>query len=86
VAIFFEAGNPPSTQYLVAIEAATAKMNLQLVPVPVRTVADIDSAFAGFANVSTDAIIVVPVGTVVQHRKEIIAHAAQYRVPGKLPC
>jgi putative ABC transport system substrate-binding protein len=85
VAIFFEAGNPSSTQYTVAIEAAAAKMNLQLVPVPVRTVADIDSAFVGFANVSTGAIIVVPVGIVVQHRKEIIAHAAQYRVPGMYP-
>jgi hypothetical protein len=27
---FFEAGNPSSTQFTVAIEAAAAKMNLQL--------------------------------------------------------
>jgi putative tryptophan/tyrosine transport system substrate-binding protein len=85
VGIFFEAGNPSSTEYTVGIEAAAAKMNLRLVPAPVRTVADIGSAFAGFADVSRGAIIALPVGTVIQHRKGVIALAAQYRVPGMYP-
>jgi putative ABC transport system substrate-binding protein len=85
VAIFFEPGNPSSTQYTVAIEAAAAKLNLRLVPIPVRTVADVDSAFAGFADVSRGAIIALPVATVIQYRKEIITLAAQYRVPGMYP-
>jgi putative ABC transport system substrate-binding protein len=85
VAIFFEPGNPSSTQYTVAVEAAAAKMKLRLVPVSVRTVADIGSAFAGFADVSRGAIIAMPVGTIVQHRKEIITLAAQYHVPGMYP-
>jgi putative tryptophan/tyrosine transport system substrate-binding protein len=37
-AIFFEAGNPSSTQYITAIEAAGAKLNVRLIPVPVQSV------------------------------------------------
>jgi ABC-type uncharacterized transport system substrate-binding protein len=48
-------------------------------------VSDIDSAFAAFADVASGAVIVVPVGTVVLHRKEIIALAAQHRLPGMYP-
>ena len=84
-AIFFEAGNPSSTQYITAIEAAAAKLNVRLIPVPVQSVSDINSAFAAFADVASGAVIVVPVGTVVLHRKEIIALAAQHRLPGMYP-
>lgn len=84
-AIFFEAGNPSSTQYITAIEAGAAKLNVRLIPVPVQSVGDIDSAFAAFADVSSGAIIVAPVGTVVLHRKEIIARAARHRLPGMYP-
>jgi ABC-type uncharacterized transport system substrate-binding protein len=84
-AIFFEAGNPSSTQYITPIEAAAAKLNVRLIPVPVQSVSDIDSAFAAFADVTSGAVIVVPVGTVVLHRKEIIALAAQHRLPGMYP-
>ncbi len=34
---------------------------------------------------ASGAVIVVPVGTVVLHRKEIIALAAQHRLPGMYP-
>jgi ABC transporter substrate binding protein len=84
-AIFFEAGNPSSTQYITAIEAAAAKLNVRLIPVPVQSVSDINSAFAAFADVASGAVIVVPVGTVILHRKEIIALAAQHRLPGMYP-
>jgi putative ABC transport system substrate-binding protein len=84
-AIFFEAGNPSSTQYITAIEAAAAKLNVRLIPVPVQSVSDVDRAFAAFADVARGAIIVVPVGTVIRHRNEIIALAAQRRLLGMYP-
>jgi ABC-type uncharacterized transport system substrate-binding protein len=58
---------------------------VRLIPVPVQSVGDIDSAFSAFADVSSGAVIVVPVGTVVLHRKEIIALAARHRLPGMYP-
>src|SRR3974377_407674 len=45
-AIFFEAGNPISSQYMPAIEAAAVKQKVRLIPVPVATNSDIESAFA----------------------------------------
>jgi len=84
-AIFFEAGNPSSTQYITAIEAAAAKLNVRLIPVPVQSLSDIDSAFAAFADVTSGAVIAIPVGTVVLHRKKIITLAAQHRLPGMYP-
>jgi len=84
-AIFFEAGNPSSTQYITAIEAAAAKLNVRLIPVPVQGLSDIDSAFAAFADVTSGAVIAIPVGTVVLHRKKIITLAAQdYAMPNLL--
>ncbi len=84
-AIFFEAGNPSSTEYTPAIEAAAAKLNVRLIPVPVQNVDDIDSAFTGFADVSNGAIIALPVGAVIRNRMEIIARATQHRLPGMYP-
>jgi putative tryptophan/tyrosine transport system substrate-binding protein len=47
-AVFFEAGNPSSTQYMVEIEAAAARGNLRLIPVPIGTSGDIETGFANF--------------------------------------
>ena len=84
-AILFEGGNPSSTQYITGIEAAAATLNVRLIPVPVQSAGDIARAFTAFADVASGAVIVVPVGTVVLHRKEIIALAAQHRLPGMYP-
>ena len=85
VAIFFEPGNPSSTPYVSAIETATAKLNVHLIPAPIKSVGDIDSAFTAFADISRGAIIALPVGGVILHRNEIIALAARRRLPGMYP-
>jgi putative ABC transport system substrate-binding protein len=84
-AVFFEAGNPSSTQYILPIEAAASKLNVRLIPVPVLSVGDIDTAFASFTDVRSGAFIVAPVGIVIRQRKEIIDLAAQRRLPGIYP-
>jgi ABC-type uncharacterized transport system substrate-binding protein len=58
---------------------------VRLIPVPVQNVGDIDSAFAGFADVSNGAIIALPVGAVIRNRMEIVARATQHRLPGMYP-
>ena len=85
-AVFFEPGNPSSTEYIPAIETAAAKLNVRLNPVPVQSVGDIDNAFAAFTDVSSGSIMVLPVGTVILHPQgEIISRAAQHRLPGIYP-
>jgi putative tryptophan/tyrosine transport system substrate-binding protein len=84
-AIFFEAGNPSSTQYILPIEAAAAKLNLRLIPVPVQSVGDLDAAFASFTDLPKGAFIMAPVGIVIRQRKAIIDLAAQKRLPGIYP-
>ena len=84
-AIFFEPGNPSSMEYIPAIETAATSHKVRLIPVPVQSVGDIDTAFAAFADASSGAVIVVPVGTAILHRKKIIALAAQHRLPGMYP-
>jgi putative tryptophan/tyrosine transport system substrate-binding protein len=84
-AVFFEAGNPSSVQYILPIEAAAAKLSLRLVPVPVQSVGDIDAAFASFTDLTKGAFIVAPVGTVIRQRKAIIDLATQRHLPGIYP-
>jgi putative ABC transport system substrate-binding protein len=84
-AIFFEPGNPSSPKFISEVEKAAAILNVRLIPAPVQSASDIDSAFAAFTDLSTGALIALPVGTVVLHRKEIIALAAQHRLPGMYP-
>jgi len=84
-AIFFEAGNPSSTQYVLAIEAAAAKQNVRLIPVPVAAAPDIATAFTSFTDLGHGCIIAVPVGIIVRQRKEIIAGAEQNRLAGMYP-
>ncbi len=84
-AVFFEAGNPSSIQYILPIEAAAAKLNLRLIPVPIQSVGDIDAAFASFTDLPKGAFIVAPVGIVIRQRKTIIELAAQRRLAGIYP-
>jgi putative ABC transport system substrate-binding protein len=84
VAVFFESGNPSSTQYVPAIEAAASSLGVRLVPFPVQSDTDIERAFAAFAD-SKGAIIALPTAAVARHRKQIIAFAAKHRLPAMYP-
>jgi ABC-type uncharacterized transport system substrate-binding protein len=84
-AIFFESGNPSSTQYMLAIEAAASSLGVGLVPSPVQRDMEIERAFSGFATEPNRAVIAVPTAAVVQHRDQIIAFAAKHRLPAMYP-
>ena len=85
VAVFFESGNPSSTQYVPAIEAAASLLGVGLVPSPVKSDTEIERAFAVFAAEPNSAVIAVPTAAVVRHRGQIIALAAEHRLPAMYP-
>jgi len=82
-AILFEAGNPISNQYMPAIEAAAVKQKVRLIPVPVRTNSDIESAFAALPDGPGGSLVAIP--TVIRQRKDIVTRALQRRLPGIYP-
>jgi putative ABC transport system substrate-binding protein len=84
-ALLFDPTTPPWPLYVRAIEAAAPSVAVQLIPAPVQTEAEIESAFAGFATEQNGAVIVIPTTSVVLHRAKIIALAAQYRLPAMYP-
>jgi putative ABC transport system substrate-binding protein len=85
VAVFFEAGNPSSVQYVTAMEAAASLLGVGLVPSPVQSEMDIQQAFASFTAEPNGAVVAVPTAGVVRHRGQIIALAAKHRLPAMYP-
>src|SRR3974390_1205115 len=83
-AIFFEAGNPITPQFMPAIEAAAAEQKVRLIPVPVATNSDIESAFAAFPD-GLGGSLAIPGPIIVRQRKDIVTRALQRRLPGIYP-
>src|SRR3974390_3051059 len=81
-AIFFEAGNPITSQFMPAIEAAAAEQKVRLIPVPVATNSDIESAFAAFPDGPGGSLMAIPGPIIIRQRKDIVTRAVQRRLPG----
>jgi putative ABC transport system substrate-binding protein len=84
-AILFEAGNPTSSQYMPAIEAAAAEQKVRLIPVPVATNSDIESAFAAFPEGPGGSLVAIPTLIIIRQRKDVLTRALQRRLPGIYP-
>src|SRR3974390_2499321 len=74
-AILFDAGNPVSSQYMPAIEAAAAERKVRLIPVPVATNSDIESAFAAFPDGPGGSLVAIANPIIVRQRKDIVTRA-----------
>jgi putative ABC transport system substrate-binding protein len=81
-AILFEAGNPIASQYMPAIEVAAAEQKVRLIPVPVATNSDIESAFAAFPEEPGGSLVAIPSTIIIRQRKDIVTRALQRRLPG----
>src|SRR3974390_322168 len=84
-AILFEAGNPIMGQFMPAIEAAAAEQKVRLIPVPVATNSDIESAFAAFPEGPGGSLMAIPTAITIRPRKDIVTRALQRRLPGIYP-
>ena len=82
VGVLFNPNTSPQTKFfLPSIEAATATLGMQTVPVQVRTPADIDPAIRSFADQPNGGLI-LPTDSFTRGREKLIVElAARYRVP-----
>jgi putative ABC transport system substrate-binding protein len=85
IAVVFDPANPSWAAYLRTIEAAAPSFKVQLVPVSVRNIAEIEAGIASFAGEPDGALLVIPSPVAILHRSSIIAIAAQRRLPAVYP-
>jgi putative ABC transport system substrate-binding protein len=67
------------------VEGLGPAYGVEMVPGPVRTVAEIENALTAFGQGPDHAIIVLPDGLVVSNRALIIEHANRARIPVVFP-
>jgi ABC-type uncharacterized transport system substrate-binding protein len=87
VGVMFNPDTAPGSgsYFLQPIEAAAALIDVRPFAMPVRSPADIESAFAGFEGKVAHGLVVTPDNFTAVHRGLIIAQAAQHRVPAIYP-
>ena len=75
--------NPKITYayWLKAAQAAAPSLGIEIVPGPVESTADIESAIVSFARVPDGGLLLPPDFSTLVHRELIVALAAQHRLP-----
>jgi putative ABC transport system substrate-binding protein len=58
---------------------------MRLIPVPVATNSDIESAFAAFPDGPGGSLVAIPAAIIIRQRKDIVTRALQRRLPGIYP-
>lgn len=81
VAMLRDANNPGSESRLAIDVRSAPSLGLTLAPRQIRSVADIEGAFAATAADHDDAVHVEFSGTTLIERDDIVALAARYRLP-----
>ena len=76
---------PPNFGYLKSAEDAALSLKIELNGLAVNGVAEIEHAFAAFADESQGSMIVVPNVVAFANSKLIVALAARYRLPAIYP-
>jgi ABC-type uncharacterized transport system substrate-binding protein len=78
-------GNATGLGQFGAIQAVAPSLRVELTPVDMRDAGGIGSAIAQFARSSNSGMIVLPGSLTITHRTQIIALAAQHRLPTVYP-
>jgi putative ABC transport system substrate-binding protein len=84
-AVVFDPATPSWAAYLRTIEAAAPSFSMQLTPVGVSNVAEIETNITSFAREPHGALIVLPNAVTTTHRGLTIAMAARHRLPAVYP-
>ena len=85
VAILYSPSSPTGPGHLGAIQAVVPSLSVQLTPMAVFDAAEIEPAIKTFVRDPNGGLIVLPGPMVAAHRAEIIALAAQHRLPSIYP-
>jgi putative tryptophan/tyrosine transport system substrate-binding protein len=85
VAILYSAGHATGPGHLGAIQAVVPSLSVQLTPMAIFDATEIEPAIKTFARDPNGGLIVLPGALVAAHRTEIIALAAQHRLPAIYP-
>jgi putative ABC transport system substrate-binding protein len=67
--------------FLRSVQSAAPTFVVEMVTMPIRSDADIETALSMFATQPSSGLIAIPDSFTVQHRDRIIALAAHYRLP-----
>ena len=83
VALMFNPATSPDggSYFLDPVKAAAPLLKMAMIAAPVHSPAEIDSVMASLAREPNTGLIVMPDIFILAHREQIIALAAQYRLP-----
>jgi putative tryptophan/tyrosine transport system substrate-binding protein len=76
---------PAGLGMLGAIQPLASSLRVELTPIGVNDAAELPRAVAAFARGPNDGLIVLPGAPTVRNREQIIAQAAQHRLPAMYP-
>jgi len=76
---------PAGLGMLGAIQPVASSLRVELTPIGVNDATELERAVTSFARGSSDGLIVLPGAPTVRHREQIIAQAAQHRLPAMYP-
>jgi putative tryptophan/tyrosine transport system substrate-binding protein len=85
IGVVFDSGNPTWAFFLRTIETAAPSFKVQLMPLGVRDMAEIETKITTFATEPNGGLIVIPSPITLTQRSRIIALAMERRLPAIYP-
>jgi putative ABC transport system substrate-binding protein len=85
VAFLWQPGGTRGNQALTDMEAAAKALGLKLQSLPVRVLADFESAFARAKREGAQALITTPGGLITTQQRQVLDFAAKNRLPAMYP-
>jgi ABC-type uncharacterized transport system substrate-binding protein len=76
---------PAGLGMLGAIQSVASSLKVELTPISLRDAPEMERAVTTFARASNGGLIVLPGAPTVRYREQIIAQAAQHRLPAMYP-
>jgi putative ABC transport system substrate-binding protein len=84
-AVLRDPSNPAGTGQWGAIQSVASSLGVEMSPIDVREVGEIEHTVAAFAQRSNGGLIVTSSGFAIRHRQLIITLAARHRLPAVYP-
>jgi putative ABC transport system substrate-binding protein len=85
VAVLRDPANPSSIGQMAAIQGMASSLGMELSPIGLRDVGELERAIAAFGRGSNGGLIVTLAGFTIVHRAQISTLAARHRLPAVYP-